>query len=132
MSLFLNDVILPVFDWFNDRSLLIKILLFITGLAGIASFLMALFRAMALIISHLTQTHLYISTTIVVISWIQVTLNIISILSKMGDIYRSTHGFWMWIEFIMIITFIIQVNWLFIMKKTYNERFTSISSNYDS
>lgn len=121
LTLFLNDIMLPVFDWFNDRSLTIKLILLFTGLTGLATIMMGLFNVIPAIIAWLAQNYLYISNTIVIMSWLLVVPNIIYTLYDMRDVFNSISGFWMWIEFIMVLYFVIHVNSLFIMKKAYNE-----------
>lgn len=120
IGVFLTFVMIPVFDWFNDLSLWLKIVLFITGVTGFATLLMNIFSIIPALLSAFIQSYLYISTTIIVMSRVFVIGNIIYSLIHLGRVFESLEGFWIWVEFLMLMYFIIRVNSLFIMRKLVN------------
>lgn len=111
----LTHVIAGIFDWFYDIWIGWKILLIIFGGVSIVTFIFNLFRTIGLLINLAVSSFFVENIVVRVISYIMCIANIILLEIVFFDFFKW--DFWIVCMWLMISTFIIQSNWMFIYKK---------------
>jgi hypothetical protein len=109
MEWFLNNVIISMFNWFNQLSLFWKIIAFFLGGTIILSLVVGLFKMVGTVLSFLIFGRLPENNFTVVFSLLVFLLSCYLMISSVWQITPS-FTVWIFLEFIVLVVFILSIN----------------------
>jgi hypothetical protein len=120
---FLDSVIINLLTWFNDLNLWLKIFLLFAGITTILSLLFNIVITINALICGLINMLFPVNIFTIIVSYLFAIINSVALTIELWNIVQSWN-FWTAIEFLMIASFIVSMNFMFVPTRTkYGENY---------
>lgn len=114
---FLDSVIINLLIWFNHLNLWLKIFLLFAGITTILSLLFNIVIAINALICGLLNMLFPVNLFTIIVGYLFAIINSVALTIELWNIVQKWN-FWTVIEFLMIASFIVSMNFMFVPKKT--------------